>query len=107
MWNLRAMGFELRQARRQLESPMTDCLLTSQRVAETSLSGDLQQYGGQRGHTCSDGFRADAVVVMRKIVSCVLSGEGWRSPQSKLSRSEAFDQYHRAAALRTSPERRW
>ena len=86
---------------------MVDCLLAFQLVAETGLSGDLQPYGGQRGHTCGDGCRVGAAVVMRKIVSCVLCGEGWRSPQSKLSGSEALDQYHRAAALRTSPERRW
>ncbi len=44
---------------------------------------------------------------MRKIVSCVLCGEGWRRPQSKLSGAEAFDQDHRATALRTSPELSW
>jgi hypothetical protein len=70
---------------------MVDCLWTSQRTAGTGLSADVQRYGGQRGHTCSDGCRADAAVVMRKIVSCVLSGEDWRSPQSKLPGSEAFD----------------
>ena len=85
---------------------MVDCLLAFQLVAETGLSGDLQPYGGQRGHTCGDGCRVGAAVVMRKIVSCVLCGEGWRSPQSKLSGAEAFDQHHRSAALRTSPERR-
>src|ERR1039458_10535516 len=44
---------------------------------------------------------------MRKIVSCVLCDEYRRSPQSKLSGVETFDQDHRAAALGTSPERPW
>jgi hypothetical protein len=85
------MGFELRQSWRKLERVMVDCLWESQLAAETGLSGDLQPSGGQRWHTYGDGCRVGAAIVMRKIVSCVLCGEGWRSPQSKLPESEAFD----------------
>ena len=105
MWNLRAMDFELRQAWRKLNGGKVDCLWTSQLLVETGLSGELRAQGRYRGNTSGDGFLVGAEVVIRKIVSWVLGDEDWGRPQSEFEGGEAFDEYHRAAALWTTPKR--